>query len=200
MNQRETDPTSVTLLAKLRDRPNDQAVWQEFVRRYRPLIYASCRKWQLQPADAEDVTQAVLARLLEKMAKFQYDPSQSFRAWLRTVTRRVLTNELSRRRRDQGSGDGAVVAMLANIEARDGLIQAVEAGYDRELLDEALRRVRERVAPQQWEAFRLTALESMSGADASKQLGMLVSTVYSSKSKVQKLVREELERIDGTAG
>lgn len=199
MNHRDTDATSVTLLARLRDRPTDQAIWQEFVRRYRPLIYASCRKWQLQPADAEDVTQAVLARLLDKMGTFQYDPTQSFRAWLRTVTRRVLANELSRRRRVQGSGDSVIVMMLANIEARDGLIQAVEAGYDRELLDEALRRVRQRVAPQQWEAFRLTALESMSGADASKQLGMLVSTVYSSKSKVQKLVREELERIDGDA-
>lgn len=199
MNHRDTDATSVTLLARLRDRPTDQAIWQEFVRRYRPLIYASCRKWQLQPADAEDVTQAVLARLLDKMRTFQYDPTQSFRAWLRTVTRRVLANELSRRRRVQGSGDSVIVMMLANIEARDGLIQAVEAGYDRELLDEALRRVRQRVAPQQWEAFRLTALESMSGADASKQLGMLVSTVYSSKSKVQKLVREELERIDGDA-
>ncbi len=200
MNLRDTDATSITLLAKLRDRPNDQAVWQEFVRRYRPLIYASCRKWQLQPADAEDVTQTVLARLLEKMRSFQYDPSLSFRAWLRTVTRRVLINELSRRRREQGSGDSVIVRMLANIEARDGLIQAVEAGYDRELLDEALRRVRQRVAPQQWEAFRLTALESMSGVDASKQLGMLVSTVYSSKCKVQRLVREELSRIDGDGG
>ncbi len=58
--------------------------------------------------------------------------------------------------------------MLENVEGRDGLVQAVEAAYDRELLDEALRRVRERVPEQQWAAFRLTALESMSGADASR--------------------------------
>lgn len=196
MGRRDTDFTSITLLGKLRDDPRNQAAWQEFVRRYRPLIYGFCVGWQLQPADAEDLTQAVLLRLVEKMRGFRYDPSQSFRAWLKTVTRRVLVNDLPKRQRGQGSGDGAVERMLAQAEAREGIIQAVEAAYDRELLDEALRRVRQRVPAQQWDAFRLTALESKSGADASKALGMLVSTVYSSKSKVQKLVREELRRLD----
>jgi RNA polymerase sigma factor (sigma-70 family) len=196
MDRRDSDATSVTLLLKLRDDPANPAVWQEFVRRYRPLIYGFCLTWHLQPADAEDVTQAVLARLVKKMRDFRYDPARSFRGWLKTVTRRVLTNELARRRREQGSGDSVIERMLENVEAREGLFQAVETAYDRELLDEAMRRVRERVPPQQWEAFRLTALESMSGADASKTLGMLISTVYSSKSKVQKLVREELRRLD----
>ena len=200
MDRRETDATSVTLLAKLSEDPENQAVWQEFVRRYRPLIYACCLTWHLQPADAEDVTQAVLARLVEKMRSFRYDPSQSFRGWLKTVTRRVLANYLAKRRRDQDFGGGVVEVMLENIEAREGLVQAVEAGYDRELLDEALRRVRQRVPARQWEAFRLTALESMSGADASKRLGILVGTVYSSKSKVQRLIREELRRLDENKG
>ena len=98
--------------------------------------------------------------------------------------------------RTHRGGDEVIEEMLLNVEAQDGLVGAVEAAYDRELLDEALRRVRERVPAQQWDAFKLTALESMSGADASRALGMLVSTVYSSKSKVQKLVREELQRLD----
>ncbi len=196
MDWRESDATSVTLLAKLREDPTNQAVWQEFVRRYRPLIHGICLSWHLQPADAEDVTQAVLARLVHKMQDFRYDPAQSFRGWLKTVTRRVLANELLKRPRERVGSDGVVEEMLENVEARDGLVGAVEAAYDRELLDEALRRVRERVPTQQWDAFRLTALESMSGADASRALGMLVSTVYSSKSKVQKLVREEVQRLD----
>jgi RNA polymerase sigma factor (sigma-70 family) len=196
MDRRDTDSTSASLLAKLRDDPTNEAVWQEFVRRYRPLIYGFCLNWRLQPADAEDVTQAVLARLVKKMRDFRYDPAQRFRGWLMTVTHRVLANELAKRRRERVCGDGVVERMLENAEARDGLVQAVETAYDKELLDEALRRVRERVSAQQWDAFRLTALESKSGVDASQALGMLVSTVYSSKSKVQKLVREELQRLD----
>jgi RNA polymerase sigma-70 factor (ECF subfamily) len=53
------------------------------------------------------------------------------------------------------------------------------------------------VSGQQWDAFRLTALEGLSGADAAARLGMLVVTVYSAKSKVQKLVRDEIRRLDG---
>ena len=96
MDRRETDAASVKRLAKLRDDPANQAVWQEFVRRYGPLIHGFCLSWHLQPADAEDVTQAVLARLVTKMRDFRYDPAQSFRGWLKTVTRRVLTNELAK--------------------------------------------------------------------------------------------------------
>jgi RNA polymerase sigma-70 factor (ECF subfamily) len=183
---------------RLRDDPANQEAWREFVERYRPLIYGCCRSWQLQRADADDVTQAVLARLVDKMPTFQYDPSKSFRGWLRTVTRRVLANELSRRRRALVSGAGSrmIREMLEKEEAREQFVQAVEAGYDRELLEEAIRRVREKVPAPQWNAFRLTALEKVSGAEASRQLGMLVSTVYSSKSKVQKLVRDEVARLD----
>jgi hypothetical protein len=48
----------------------------------------------------------------------------------------------------------------------------------------------------QWVNTLVTALEGLSGAEAGAQLGMLVATVYTSKSKVQKLVREELGRLE----
>ncbi len=196
MSRRDGDSTSITLLARLREEPANAEVWQEFVRRYRPRIYASCLAWHLQPADADDVTQVVLVRLVEKLRDFRYDPSQSFRGWLKVVTRRTLSDYLAKARREPGGGDSAVQRMLENVEARESVVQAVEQAYDRELLDEALRRVRQRVPEQQWEAFRLTALESVAGAEVSRRLGMRVSTVYSSRSKVQKQVREELERLE----
>jgi WD40 repeat protein len=55
--------TSPTLLGRLRRSPADQAAWAEFVDRYGPRIYAWCRHWGLQEADAQDVAQAVLHRL-----------------------------------------------------------------------------------------------------------------------------------------
>jgi DNA-directed RNA polymerase specialized sigma24 family protein len=60
----ETDRTSATLLYRLRAQPADGSAWQDFVARYRPRIYAHCLAFPLQPADAEDVTQAVLLRLV----------------------------------------------------------------------------------------------------------------------------------------
>ena len=75
------------MLERLRLDPANQEAWSEFVRRYGPQIYRWCRRWQLQEADAEDVTQAVLLKLSEKMRTFRYDAERSFRAYLKTLAR-----------------------------------------------------------------------------------------------------------------
>ena len=77
--------TRVTLLTQLRQDPSDQAGWDEFVERYGRHIYRWCRQWKLQDADAEDVTQDILVKLTQKLRAFAYDPSRSFRGWLKTV-------------------------------------------------------------------------------------------------------------------
>src|SRR5467141_2571854 len=86
--------TSVTLLCRLRDTPDDAAAWEAFVRRYGPKIYEWCRQWRLQEADAEDVTQNVLLRLAQKLRAFNYDATRSFRGWLRTLTQNALSDFL----------------------------------------------------------------------------------------------------------
>src|SRR4051794_32986652 len=78
--------TRVTLLAQLRHDPSDEASWAEFVDRYGRHIYRWCRQWKLQDADAEDVTQDILMKLTRKLRDFSYDPTRSFRSWLKTIT------------------------------------------------------------------------------------------------------------------
>ena len=87
------------------------------------------------------------------------------------------------------------MATLASIEARDDLIQRLNEEFDREMLDEATLRVRMRVEPHTWEAFRLTAIEGQSGAETAHQLGMQVATVFKAKSKVQKMLQAELQKL-----
>src|SRR5262249_60244840 len=76
--------TRVTLLARLRQDPTDQAAWDEFVEHYGRHIYRWCRHWKLQGADAEDVTQDILVKLAQKLRAFAYDPAPRFRGWLQT--------------------------------------------------------------------------------------------------------------------
>src|SRR3954471_852616 len=40
--------TSLTLLERVQRFPADREAWDEFVRRYHPVIHAWCRKWGLQ--------------------------------------------------------------------------------------------------------------------------------------------------------
>src|SRR3954447_3985117 len=98
--------TRVTLLTRLQQDPSDQASWDEFVERYGRHIYRWCRNWHLQDADAEDVTQNILAKLTQQLRAFAYDPSRSFRGWLKTVAHHAWRDfEDSRRRTHAAAGD-----------------------------------------------------------------------------------------------
>ncbi|OAI42238.1 RNA polymerase subunit sigma [Planctomycetaceae bacterium SCGC AG-212-D15] len=191
--------TRITLLGRLRRDPSNPQAWGEFVAQYGPRIYGWCRKWHLQDADCEDVTQNVLLRLADKIRDFTYDPSRSFRAWLKTLTLHALSDFVKTRERPgHGSGDSGVVHMLDSVEAREDLVKHLEEEFDRELLDEATARVRLRVAPQTWEAFRLTAVEGLSGAEAAERIPMQVAQVFVAKRRVQKMLREEVARLEKT--
>lgn len=196
MDSASVSRTSATLLGRLRD-PNDQAAWAVFVDRYGPNIYGWCRRWGLQEADAEDVTQNVLLTLARRMSAFVYDPARSFRAWLKTVAHNALNDYLARRERPgRGSGDSHVANLLDSVAARDDLLARLSNEFDHELLQEATVRVQLRVEVQTWEAFRLTAVEGLSGAVAAGRLGVPVATVFKYKSRVQQMLRDELRKLD----
>lgn len=190
--------TRVTLLGRLRLDPTNQTIWTEFVEHYGPKIFNWCRKWGLQEADAQDVTQNVLLKLADKIRTFQYDPARSFRAWLKTLTHHAWSDYLeSQQRPGRGSGDSRIVNMLHSVEARADLVQHLESEFDRELLEEAMARVRLRVAPQTWEAFRLTALEGLSGAEVSQRIAMQVAQVFVAKRRVLKMLSAEVAKLEG---
>jgi RNA polymerase sigma-70 factor (ECF subfamily) len=189
--------TSITLLGRLQGATPDEMAWREFVNRYGPKIQGWCRKRQLQEADAEDLTQTVLTKLVSRLRTFRYDPSQSFRAWLKTVTLHALADFAAQRHRPgQGSGDPRTLEYLASQEARQDFLAELADEFDRELLEEAKARVQLRVGPAKWQAFCLTAFESLSGEEAARRLGMKVITVYTAKSKVLKLLQEEVTRLE----
>jgi RNA polymerase sigma-70 factor (ECF subfamily) len=189
--------TSPTLLGRLREAPTDQPAWEAFVGRYGPKIHAWCRRWGLPELDAEDVTQNVLVILARQLRTFRYDPTRRFRAWLRTVTRHALADFLADRARpDRGSGDSQVLGVLNGVEARDDLVARLEQQFDQELMEEALARVRLRVEPHNWEAFRLTAWDGMSAEAAAQQLGIRITAVFKAKSRILQLLRDEIARLE----
>jgi RNA polymerase sigma-70 factor (ECF subfamily) len=193
-----TNTTRVTLLHRLNQDPNDQLSWAEFVRVYGPAIRGWLAHWGLQEADAQDVAQNVLLRLTAKLPQFKYDPNKSFRAWLKTLTHHAwhdFITEASQRTR--GSGDTSVLDHLQSLEAREDLATRVEATFDKELLEIALLRAKDRVAATTWQAFKLTALEGVAPQTVADQLGLRVSQVYLAKHRLQKLLQEELRALEG---
>ena len=191
--------TSISLMRRLHASPDDPATWREFVDRYGGQVYAWCRHYNLQEADAEDVTQEVLLQLARSMRNFEYDARRSFRAWLKTLTHRAWCDFLEKRRRVQeGSGDSQVLQRLEETAARDDLEKRLGEEYDRELLEAAIFEIRRRVAAHTWEAFRLLAFEGLSGVEVAERLKMNVGTVYVARSSVQKMLKEQLKELEGS--
>jgi RNA polymerase sigma-70 factor (ECF subfamily) len=189
--------TSTTLLGRLRDRPPDQGAWAEFVARYGRQIYGWCRRWNLQDADAADVTQGVLLKLAREMSTFVYDSAGSFRGWLKTLTHHAWQDLRRRQRALLVGAAGGEEERLEALAARDDLAARLEAALDRQVLDDAMDRVRLRVHPHTWQAFRLTALEGVTGPKAAALLGVPLTTVYKARSNVQKLLQEEVRHLGG---
>jgi RNA polymerase sigma-70 factor (ECF subfamily) len=94
------------------------------------------------------------------------------------------------------AGDSEVHELLLSIEAREDLLRKLEETFDHELLEAAKVRVRLRVAPHTWEAFRLVAFEGLPVAEVAARVQMPVAMVYVARSKVQKMLQEEIQKLE----
>jgi RNA polymerase sigma-70 factor (ECF subfamily) len=192
MTEASLPTTRITLLSRLRSDPSDPAGWDEFVERYGRHIYRWCQQWKLQDADAEDLTQNILMKIFRTLPVFAYDPSRSFRGWLKTVAYRAWWDQKNRRQTQTAAGGDQANEMILTLEAREDLAQKLEQAFDLELLETAKTRVRERVAPHTWEAFRLLAFERLPVDEVALRVEMRTAMVYVAKSKVQKMLQEEI--------
>lgn len=189
--------TSLTLLASLRDDVRKHQAWYDFMDRYGPRVEGWCRRWGLQEADAHDVTQNVMLQLARQMETFEYDSRARFRSWLKTVAWRAWADFLSARNRNPAlPGTADLLDRMDSVEARDDLMERLDDEANREILEVAIRRVRSRVQEKTFEAFRLMALEGLSGAKAAEQIGIKPGSAFVAKSRVDRMINEEIVLLD----
>lgn len=187
--------TSVTLLGRLSEFPPNQNAWKDFVAIYGFHLIQWCKRYGLQNADAEDVTQLTLLRLSRVMRSFDYNPQQSFRAWLRTVAHHVW-QDFTKSKKNTILKNAAGQQLLFTAEAEQDFTLSLESAYEEEMLKKSLDSVRLRVLPQTWEAFRLTTLEQLPSQEAADRLGTNLSSIYKAKSNVLKLLQEEMRHLE----
>jgi len=65
-----------------------------------------------------------------------------------------------------------------------------------ELLEEAKIRVKARVAPHTWRAFELIEQSALPIEQIASEVGMQVAMVYVARSKVKRMLKEELAELE----
>jgi RNA polymerase sigma-70 factor (ECF subfamily) len=178
-----------------RARACEPAAWERMVALYAPLVHSWCRAWGLRDQDAADVFQDVFQAVALHLAAFRRDRGgDTFRGWLRTITRNKV-NDLFRRwdREPHGIGGSEARALLAQVP------QGLPLEPDRddhaeanELLHRALEQIRGDFEPRTWSAFWQTAVEGRSAADVAADLEMTPGAVRVAKSRVLHRLRVDL--------
>jgi RNA polymerase sigma-70 factor (ECF subfamily) len=189
--------TPISLLEQLR--ANDPAAWQRVVGLYQPLVLFWCRRAGLQDADAEDVAQEVFAAAAAGFAGFHRDrPGDTFRGWLRGITRNQVLLHL-RRNRGQPLAAGGSDAWRHLHEVADvlGEPDAEEHRQTQQLTLRALEQVRCQFEAQTWTAFWLTAVEGRAPTDLAGELGMTPPAIRQAKSRVLRRLKQEMGELLG---
>ena len=187
--------TRLSLIGKLHDSASAEA-WAEFVRLYQPIVYRVARGRGLQHADAEDLTQELLATVGRKVADLDLQQGGSFRGWLLKITRDLVVNKLTRRPREVGSGDSNVRDMMNQQPAREETVTLLRIEHQRMMLGEAAKRLRPAISRAIWDSFWLTAVEGRSITDVAKQLEKTEGAVRVARCRVLAQLRKEVQADD----
>lgn len=184
--------TSATLLMRIRD-PRDAEAWSELDRIYRPLLMRFARMKGLDDADADDVVQHCMKAVHEKIKTFDYDPSGSFRSWLRRIAKNYIINQRAKRREER-----ADTAMYAGAAAND---PGPDEEFDRIWRQEHLRRAYElleqEVAPEKFGPFNDHFRREISVDDTCRKWNITPNTLYQIKFKLSRRLAEILRELTG---
>lgn len=188
-------PTRPSLLLRLRD-AEDAAAWSEFVRLYTPLVFQHCTRHGLQEADAADVAQEVMRVAAQAMPEFHYDAARGkFRGWLLQTTRHRLHKFFAKQQRAPQSASETTIERMLDGEPTADEQARWDQDYRQRLFDWAAEKVRPEFQPATWDAFWLTAVDSVSVKEVAGQLGISTGAVYIARSRVIARMRELIETV-----
>jgi RNA polymerase sigma-70 factor (ECF subfamily) len=192
-NPRRT--TSLTLLERLR--ANDRDAWSVMVTLYTPLVCHWCVRGGVRGADAEDVAQEVFHAAATHLVAFRRDRAgDSFRGWLRGITRNMVLQHFRRgARHPKASGGTDALNRLNAVEAVGSAAGPEEEEDPAEELDglrrRALELVRREFEERTWQFFWQTVVEGRSPVDIAADAGVSPAAVRMAKSRILSRLREE---------
>ncbi len=184
------EPTSLSLLERVRHQ--DSEAWHRLVYLYAPLVHHWCHAWGVAAADADDIRQEVFQSVSRGLAAFRRDRAgDTFRGWLRVITRRKFLDHCRQKQRQpvaEGGSDAHLrLEQVAEESEGDDAPEEVQRLHHR-----ALELIRSQFEEKTWQAFWRCAVEGQSPLDVAHDMEMSAAAVRKAKSRVLQRLRTEL--------
>ncbi len=174
----------------------DQQAWQQLVDLYGPLVFSWCRRGGLGEEDAADAVQDVFAAVAGNIANFRREkPGESFRGWLRVITRNQILMHFRRvASRPQPGVGGSTANLMVQQLAESVLDESQEDTADEQsgLFRRGLDAIRAEFETRTWQAFWQVTVDERPQDVVARDLGMSPGAVRQAKYKVLKRLRAEL--------
>jgi RNA polymerase sigma factor (sigma-70 family) len=194
---------SLNFLLKRLANWEDNASWHAFFETYWRLIYGFAVRRGLSHEEAQEVVQETVVAVAKSIGNFKYDPQVcAFKTWLLSVTRSKVADQFARRARhanstappheDAANSDMPETADKLQMEQWD---KVWEDEWQKNLMETAIRRVKEGVSIEQYQMFDLFVLKEWPARDVAKALGVTTAHVYVAKHRISKLIRNEVEAL-----
>ena len=193
------EPTRLSLLARLKNR-EDQQSWLDFFNRYWRLIYGVARRSGLTEQEAQDVVQETLITLCKNIEGFEYQPERcSFRSWLMLLTRHRIIAAWRKRRREPEFDTLSKAESSAVVRENKCSEEKLEAIWNDEwvanLTAAAAESVKGQVKPKQFQIYDLHVLQGWSVKRVTGTLNVSATQVYLAKLRVGRLMRKAMESV-----
>ncbi len=196
------EATSLSLLDRVTN-SSDSDSWDRLTELYVPLMRRWLHHYDVQPADADDLIQEVLAVVMQYLPQFDHNQQTgAFRNWLR----RILVNRLrnlwrSRKYEPQARGTSSLLDQLHQLQDdRSELSRIWNAEHDQHVISQLMEAVRPRFQAKTWEAFRRQMFDGQRADAVAAELNMPLSSVYVARSRVLSTLRREAEGLVDSIG
>ena len=184
--------TSKTLLEKISS--GDEISWDEFYRKYAPVIKAVA-KYKGIEYDADDICQQAMMHFFKQSKTFKFDPGiAKFRTYLgRIVSWKIVDyyrKKLSEKLSEKLSGELDAVPVDAELD------KIYMAEWHKVIIAEAEDELRKRVSPDTFQAYQLYAVQGRPVEKVAAFLECSVNQVYQAKKRCFAMMREILLKMN----
>lgn len=186
--------TRQTLIQRLQDN-QDEPSWEDFLRIYRPYIYAIIRNMNIPEHDLDDIVQQVMIKLWKYIQSYSFE--NRFRYWLSRVTKNCVKDYIQKRMKDAEQLEEVAkderLAYLSAIALPD-IDRIAEREWGIYLSNLALERISEYFSGRAIEVFRMS-LKGIDDHEIAEKMELKINSVYRLKSRVKARMVQEIELI-----